>query len=334
MTGLDGVGCTVMTVSTITSFEWRKQGRIFCPDGRYPWMASHAQNPCAFLLPDRIRIYFTCRPKPDANGRFASVTTFVEVDRNDPLKVLSVHDRPLLELGGMGTFDQFGCMPGVVLRVGAEVWMYYVGWMRCEGAPYSHAIGLAMSRDGGVTFSRYAEGPIIARTPNEPFLQNSPFVAIIDGQFHMWYSSGIRWLIDEGRPESVYVLMHATSRDGINWERNGVPAIDTLTRHECQTNPSILKYGGNYHMWFCYREGTNFRNSSRGYRIGYAVSSDLTTWERNDALSVLEPSRDGWDSEMVCYPNVFPKDAELWMLYSGNHFGRDGFGLATTPATP
>jgi predicted GH43/DUF377 family glycosyl hydrolase len=313
-------------------FLWQKKGRIFCPDGRHPWMMSHAQNPCSLVLDDRIRVYFTCRPKPDAKGLFASLTTFVEIDRNDPLKVLTVNDRPLMELGGLGAFDQFGCMPGAVLRVGDEVWMYYVGWMRCEGAPYSHAIGLAISRDGGVTFKRYAEGPVIARRPNEPFLQNSPFVLLVDGRFHMWYSSGTRWLIDNGRPESVYILMYATSEDGINWVRDGIPIVETITPNECQTNPSILWYGDRYHMWFCYREGTDFRNSERGYRIGYATSDDLRNWNRQDELSVLEPSASGWDSEMVCYPNVFPKDKELWMFYSGNHFGRDGFGLATTSA--
>jgi predicted GH43/DUF377 family glycosyl hydrolase len=320
-----------MASSDAARFVWQKKGLIFCPDGRHRWMMSHAQNPCALLLEDRIRVYFTCRPRPDPKGLFSSLTTFVEIDRDAPLNVLRVNDHPLLELGGLGAFDQFGCMPGAVLRVAEEIWMYYVGWMRCEGAPYSHAIGLAISRDGGVTFERYAEGPVIARTPNEPFLQNSPFVAIIDGAFHMWYSSGIRWLIDQGRPESVYVLMHATSRDGINWFRDGVPMIASLTENECQTNPSILRYNGRYHMWFCYRAGTDFRNSSRGYRIGYAISDDLTAWTRKDEMSVLEPSPSGWDSEMVCYPNVFPKDDELWMLYSGNHFGRDGFGLAVSP---
>lgn len=312
-------------------FRWKKRGQIFSPDGRYSWMSSHAQNPCGLTLEDRIRVYFTCRPKSDEKGLFASVTTFVEVDRNDPLRVLKVHDRPLLDLGALGTFDQFGIMPGVVLRVRDEVWFYYVGWMRCEGAPYSHAIGLAVSSDDGLTFRRYAKGPIIARTPKEPFLQNSPFVAIIDEQFHIWYSSGIRWLIHDGRPESIYVLMHATSDDGIHWEREGISCMTALTPNECQTNPSVLSYNGLYHMWFCHRHGTDFRNSNRGYRIGYATSSDLKTWKRNDDLSVLEPSANGWDSEMVCYPNVFLNGGELWMLYSGNHFGRDGFGLATIP---
>jgi predicted GH43/DUF377 family glycosyl hydrolase len=218
-------------------FPWRKRGKIFASVGQYPWMMSHNQNPCALVLADCIRVYFTCRPHPDQRGYFSSVVSFVEIDRDDPQKVLRIHERPILEAGGLGTFDQFGVMPGVVLPVGDEVWMYYVGWMRCEGAPYSHAIGLAISRDGGVTFQRYSEGPLLGRTHAEPFLQNSPTVTIIEGKFHMWYSSGIRWIMHEGRPESVYVLMHATSNDGIRWEREGIPCVASHTLDECQTLP-------------------------------------------------------------------------------------------------
>jgi predicted GH43/DUF377 family glycosyl hydrolase len=294
-------------------------------------MMSHAQNPCALILEDRIRVYFTCRPRPDKNGQFTSAIAFVEIDRADPMRVLTIHDRPLLEPGLLGAFDEFGTMPGAVLRVGDEVWMYYAGWMRCHGAPYNHALGLAISGDGGITFKRYGAGPVITRTPNEPYLQNSPFVSLGDDGFHMWYSSATRWLIDNGRPESVYVLMQATSADGIRWERDGLPILPTLSPAECQTNPSILALNGRFHMWFSHRHGTQFRNRERGYRGGYASSDNLRTWSRCDELSILEPSDAGWDSEMVCYPNVFRHGEELWMLYSGNHFGRDGFGLATIP---
>src|SRR5687767_11388588 len=111
-------------------FPWTKRGQIFASTGQFPWMQSHNQNPCALIMEDRIRVYFTCRPAPDARGYFASVTSFVDIDSVAPQKVLYVHDRPVMDLGGLGAFDQFGVMPGAVLRVGDEIWMYYVGWMR------------------------------------------------------------------------------------------------------------------------------------------------------------------------------------------------------------
>jgi len=315
-------------VSDGQRFRWRKAGRIFSPDGRYPWMHSHAQNPSVLVLPDRVRVYFNCRAAKGPDGNTSASATFVDVDRADPGKVIAVHDRPVLSLGDLGTFDQFGVMIGNVVAVGAEVWAYYVGWSRCLGVPYNHAIGLGISHDGGVTFSRFAQGPIISRSPAEPFIQNSPFVAVIDGQFHMWYSSGTRWIDRGAGIESVYVLMHATSHDGVSWDREGSPCVPYRVDDECQTNPSVLRVGSRFHMWFCYRHGLDFRNPARGYRIGHAWSDDLRSWVRDDEAGELSPSVEGWDSEMVCYPCVFELDGRTLMFYSGNYFGRDGFGYA------
>lgn len=316
-----------------TKFQWEKKGLVFAPDGRYEWMQSHAQNPSVLLLEDRLRVYFTTRPQRDADGNVSAVATFVELDRRDPGKVLYVHDRPLLPLGDLGTFDQFGVMPGCVLRVGQEVWMYYVGWIRCQGAPYNHALGLAVSDDGGTTFKRLGRGPLFGRTLTEPFLQNSPYVFRHGDEFHMWYSSGLDWLVENGRPESIYVLMHATSPDGVNWRREGVPCVPGVVEYECQTNPCVMKIGDRFHMWFCYRCGVDFRNAERGYRIGYAWSDDMINWHRDDAAGDLQPSAEGWDAEMVCYPCVVNVDGQTYMFYSGNYFGRDGFGYAVLTGT-
>ena len=64
------------------------------------------------------------------------------------------------------------------------------------------------------------------------------------------------------------------------------------------------------------------------YRLGYAFSEDGLVWERRDRSVGLEPSDDGWDSEMLCYPCVFDWEGETWMLYNGNGYGRTGFGVA------
>ncbi|MCA1632224.1 MAG: glycosylase [Acidobacteria bacterium] len=310
-------------------FRWEKRGLVFAPDGRYEWMQSHAQNPSVLILEDRLRVYFTCRPRKDGDGNFAAVTTFVDLEKRDPGKVIYVHDRPILPLGGHGAFDQFGVMPGCALLAGSEVWLYYVGWMRCQGAPYTHAIGMAKSDDGGFTFRRLGVGPLFGRTLKEPFLQNSPVVFRQGDTYHMWYSSGVEWLEQQdGHLESIYVLMHATSGDGVNWQRDGVPCVPTRVEYECQTNPSAMRIGERFYMWFCYRCGLDFRNSERGYRIGLAWSDDLTNWHRDDSLGELKPSAHGWDSEMVCYPCVVNVEGETYMFYSGNYFGRDGFGYA------
>src|SRR5690554_4277400 len=102
---------------------WQQKGRIFKPEGVYPWSRTHAQVPSALVLEDRIRLYYATR---DEHGR--SLTSFIDVDLDDPTKILYVHERPVMDLGAPGCHDEDGVMVGCVLSVGDEVWMYYTGW--------------------------------------------------------------------------------------------------------------------------------------------------------------------------------------------------------------
>ena len=70
----------------------------------------------------------------------------------------------------------------------------------------------------------------------------------------------------------------------------------------------------------------------RGYQIGYASSSDLRTWTRDDARAGIAVSPEGWDSETISYPNVFELDGSTYMYYQGNQVGKFGFGLARLEA--
>lgn len=98
---------------------------------------------------------------------------------------------------------------------------------------------------------------------------------------------------------------------------------------ECQALPTVVCLDGVYHMFFCYRQAFGFRtNKSNAYRLGYAHSADLVRWTRDDANAGIGVSAEGWDSEMQCYPHVFKMGDKVYMLYNGNQFGRDGFGLA------
>jgi hypothetical protein len=82
-------------------------------------------------------------------------------------------------------------------------------------------------------------------------------------------------------------------------------------------------------MYFCYRYATDFRaNRERAYRLGYAWSRDGRRWTRDDREAGIDVSAAGWDAEMQCYPHVFWCDDQAYLLYNGNAFGRDGFGVA------
>jgi hypothetical protein len=131
-------------------------------------------------------------------------------------------------------------------------------------------------------------------------------------------------------PARVYKIAHATSADGVAWQRDAVTIIaNRVGEDECQALPTVFACDGRWHMYFCYRYATDFRaNHARGYRLGYAYSDDLRHWVRDDGAAGIDVSASGWDSEMQCYPHVFWCGDHAYMLYNGNAFGRGGFGVA------
>lgn len=306
-------------------------GLIFEPTGIYPWMQTHAQVPYSVLFKNSIRVYFSTREGVDSTGNFKSYSGFVELDRKTPDLILSISDKPIIQLGQLGEFDEFGSMAGsVVKNAEDEYLLYYCGWQRCSSVPYNWSIGLAKSNDG-IEFVKTSKGPLLGPSLAEPYLQACPIVyKFKEEDWHMFYLSGTNWFVDEeGKKESQYLIMHATSTDGINWVRDGHPIIPILVENECQTSSSILQRDGIYHMFFSYRYGSDFRSSrNRGYRIGHAHSLDLRNWTRNDSLSGIDVSEIGWDSQMVAYPHIREIDGRTYMFYCGNDFGKSGFGYA------
>ena len=312
-------------------FKWKKIGHVFNPTilNAHEWMQEQAQNPYAVDMGNYMRIYFNCRAKRDAEGKSTSYAGFVDLSKENLFDILNISSKPILNLGTRGSFDEFGVMAGAVIPVGKEHYLYYCGWTRMFSVPYNWAIGLAKSNDGGVSFSRFGNGPVIGASHNEPFLQaGCSSIINIDGVFHLWYTSGIKWIDTGIKMESVYQIMHAISTDGINWIREGVPVVESVIEDEAQASPSIINIDNRWHMFFSYRHSVDFRNKDRGYRLGYAWSDDLKLWHRDDSKAGLDVSASGWDSEMVCYPHICKIDNKVYLFYCGNDFGKEGFGVA------
>src|SRR6185436_15043611 len=104
-------------------FRWKKLGKVFDPtkiEGP-EWMKEFAQAPSVLTFDDFIRVYFSCRPLPDKNGQYVSYTGFVDLDRNNLFDVVNISERPILDLGATGTFDEFGIYPVSVIRKGDEI---------------------------------------------------------------------------------------------------------------------------------------------------------------------------------------------------------------------
>ena len=311
-----------------------KHGVIFDPSQRSDnpsWMIDFAQAPNAVVLNDRIRIYFCTRGKPDSSNMFVSRLAYVDVSKDNFTQILSVSKEPCLSLGGLGEFDEFGTYPVSVLQHKGMFYACYGGWTRCESVPFNISLGMSESTDGK-KFKKFGNGPVLAPYMDEPFVITSPKLRFYNNKFVLSYLAGKKWFLDaNNRAEIIYKIRIAFSDDLKNWERLGKNIVtDRLGPDEAQACGDIFYKDNKYHMFFCYREPLDFRNNPKNsYKIGYAFSNNLMDWERDDEMtSSFGLGDNGWDSEMVAYPNVFEVNSKIYMLYGGNGNGKTGFGIA------
>lgn len=305
--------------------KWVKRGLIHSlPDSLT--RTSHMQVPTILLKTDIIRIYYAGRK----NGM--SYPCYIDLDRKlfnkDKILVARLEDKPIMDCGPPGAFDSDGIMPSCIVENKGELWMYYIGWNeKTKTARYHNAIGLAVSTDGGETFKRKFEGPIIDRTRDEPGLAVMPYV-MFKNWFRMWYQSGTSWRLVGDKYEPVYVIKYADSTDGINWNRREETCVPIASLSEAFSRPAVFFQSNSYHMYYCYRDSVDYRGGKGSYKIGYAVSGDGRSFKRSDEDSGFKPSGDIWDNEMQAYPYIVTIDGRQVMFYNGNQFGQTGIGYA------
>lgn len=313
--------------------RWIKKGLIFDPSKHklYNNCNEFAQSPQTLVFDDFVRIYFSTR-NTDERGQYLSHIAFVDMS-TDLEKILDISSEAIIELGSLGNFDEHGIFPFSPFQDVNRILAYTCGWSRRISVPVETAIGIAESKDNGRTFQRAGDGPILGPSLKEPFLVGDGFVRKYNDTYYMWYIFGTRWIPATNiEPVArVYKIGHAFSKDAINWQRGEGDQIiaDVLNEDECQALPTVVESGGKYHMIFCFREATDFRkNPQRSYKLGYAYSTDLVTWIRDDNNVGIKPTDGEWDSEMMCYPHLFRVKNKTYLLYNGNEFGKLGFGLA------
>lgn len=299
---------------------WIKKNLIYYPKQQWGWDYSHATLPVIDALDDKLRIYYSCRDRDNL-----SRVSFIDVEKDNPDKVIYVHNEPILELGYLGAFDEFGIMPTSIITVGDCKFLYYIGWSVKKSVPFDNHTGIAISRNGG-PFEKLP-GPVLGKDMVDPYFTGTFFVMKDEDCFRGYYMSGVEWVFANNRSEPKYMLKYAESDDGINWNKKS-NCIELLDGEAGICQASVLKRDNQYEMWFSHRRMGDYRTDPiDSYRVGYAISSDGVSWHRS-SNKTLNVSLDGWDSEMVCSPCVFDSGKDLYMFYNGNSFGKTGFGYA------
>jgi hypothetical protein len=313
----------------LASGEWIRHGPIVTPPTNHPWWVTHAQSPTILALDERLwRIYFGAR-----DAQPLSRIMCVDVDPSDGMRIVKLHEDPVLEHGPPGCFDCHGVAPGAALIIDGRVYLYYTGAVRRLDVPYTMAIGLAVS-DDGLNFSRRCDGPIRGIGPDEPYFSGAPFVGRTGSRLELWYISGLGWSHRAGEPreEPVYNIRRVTSTDGISWSARSELMIgdDTITEHVV-ARPWVLRTSEGAEVWYSARASHGFRDGASGaYRIwhGRIRSDDGHVADASPIAYANPPGLHEWDGEMQAYGSVARHGGDLVMFYNGNGFGRTGFGYA------
>jgi hypothetical protein len=299
------------------AFPWVKKGRLFNPCGEY----THGSHPCAIhVAGDNYIVAFTRRDAQQKSHIFLSRTTV-----SAGHIVLKGEPRHALSPGEPCRFDCDGAISVCLVKCSDNYYLYYVGWQNLPEGLWICDTGRARLDPDALTLTREFPGPVLGRDKTNPLFAAATAFHVEEGNWQTWYNSGIRWEKTASGWKHYYGIHYAHSANGIDWTCEPGMCLPFADEYEYAFGrPSVIRRDGGYYMWYAHRATRTIDT----YRIGFASSRDGRTWNRQDALSGIDVSPSGWDSEMICYPSVFEHRGVFYMLYNGNDYGKTGFGYA------
>lgn len=294
-----------------------KNGFIYCPNGEHEWEINTFMTPHAMLMkPGVIRVWGGVR---DAEG--ISRIKYIDVDEHNPSKILYVSDKPSLDVGAPGCFDDNGVILGDIVSVGEKLYLYYVGFQKVQKVKFHAFSGLAISEDGGVTFRRYSQVPILDRTDTGRYGRCVHTILHENNVFKCYYAVIDDWKIINNIPYPIYNIWYTESEDGIHFPREDrVLCVDCVESEYRIGRPKVYRTSTGYEMFYT-------RDlEPKQYLAGYAVSEDGIHWNRCDEKLPLVKSGEEWDKYEACYPVKLVTETDAYLFYNGNGMGKDGFG--------
>lgn len=304
--------------------QFEKRSLIYCPSGEKEWMQDSFMTPVPVLIEgkneekDKIRLFGGIRDK-DGVSRIG----FIDVNPENPSEILYVHQEPVLDIGQDGCFDDNGMILGSIIYHD-HIWrMYYIGFQHVQKAKFYAFSGVAESNDL-INFNRKFQSPVIDRKDWMKFIGAIHTVIKDNNKYKIWYAAGNGWEEIDGKKYPQYSVYYSESRDGFNMNYNINDNIVKASVLEYRIGrPTVFKLKNKYIM-FCTSDTVK-----KEYRVCYFESQDGNNWQRMDEkLKGLERSQGGWDSEMVCYPNLLTYKDKTYCFYNGNGMGKTGVGYA------
>lgn len=307
------------------TFVFQKTGKIIVARGPVgSFDSTHAKYPCVLKVGDQWMMWYNGRTDDAFTGSIGLATS------QDGLHWTKANaGQPVLAHGGPGTADETKADHPAVVRFAGRFHMWYTAGPR--GSQYQ--ICYATSEDG-YRWERQNDGqPVLGPGQTGKFddrvVLHPAVVRDANGLLHIWYN-GVG-------PQKDFHVGHATSEDGIKWERQngGDPVLSAVTVGERKEvyvyNVMVLLEDGVYHMWYSAALDITPQGqyAPHGSAINYAVSGDGTHWTRDTGITLVSGNEGEQDAYACFAPYVVRRDDGLWMYYSmGSIYQRYQTGLA------
>lgn len=290
---------------------------VFAPDQSISWASNSALQPTPVILDDRIRVFVGMR---DEAG--VSRVGYVDLSKEDPTRVIGVSQKPVLDVGMPGCFDESGVVPCAVVQKEGRLYLYYAGYQLPKGVRFLVLSGLAVSSDNGESFTRHANVPLLERSNEEFLFRVIHTIYHHDGKWRAWYGGGNKFIQGKEKTLPVYNVRYFESEDGIHFPATGEVLLDMEGAEYRIGRPYVFEKDGTFYMFYGYS------SQDSPYRLGYATSPDCKNWVRKDNDLDLPVQPGDFDDQMNAYPAVINLGDKFYLLYNGNEYGKYGFGCA------
>ncbi len=214
-----------------------------------------------------------------------------------------------------GSWDAWRASYHSIVKVGDTFYLYYTGIRKTFS---DYGIGLATSQDL-IHWNKHPANPLLTPLGSgfEKTAIQVPCVFVDGDIWHLYYL---------GMDGPNGHIGHATSVDGIGWERD--PANPVLSRDESSWDSlrispqNILKHGATYYLFYNGYDGDI-------YSSAIATSDDLFHWRKYDGNPIFTVDRPvSWESRIVDHQFCMPVDDKYHIWYSAADDVTQSIGLA------
>jgi sucrose-6-phosphate hydrolase SacC (GH32 family) len=229
---------------------------------------------------------------------------------------------PILSLSPKGAFDSHNIFAPAIVKHNGTYYLYYSGGPSGERTGeelVNYQLGVATSTDG-VHFTKHGKPLLPLGTRDNfhatPALLRSPngdLALAKDGIWHLFFNGN--------RPDDVE---HATSRDGLKWEKDGRNPI-----YRQAYAPNMLRLDNEYRMYYVHKP------KGASWELHLATGPDIYSLKPHPFNPVLVISQP-WETKHLCYPYVLRSGNQWVMFYvaywnDGSGVQKTAIGAATSP---